>query len=62
LILAAENPATPTAPSTSINGDYVDITWSAPNSMGSPIIAYSISIITSDGVSYAIDYVDCDGS
>jgi hypothetical protein len=62
LILAAEIPATPTAPTTSINGDLVDITWSAPNAMGSPIIAYSISIRTSDDVTYAIDYTGCDGS
>lgn len=40
VILAAQVPDTPSAPTTTINGDYVDITWTAPFNAGSAIIAY----------------------
>lgn len=62
LILAAEVPATPSAPTTSVNADKVDISWSAPSANGSPILAYSVSVRTSDGTTYAVDMTDCDGS
>jgi hypothetical protein len=43
-ILAAQEPDIPTAPTTTINGDYVDIAWSEPFAEGSAITEYTIYI------------------
>jgi hypothetical protein len=44
-ILAAQVPAQPLAPTTTWSPDNVIVTWSAPDSGGSPITGYSVSII-----------------
>lgn len=61
-VLAAETPATPSAPSTVVNGNFVDITWSAPDNRGSEITSYITRIRTSDGVTFMEDLTNCDGS
>lgn len=61
-ILAAQEPATPSAPTTTIFGSYVRISWTAPNSNGSPITKYLIQIKQSDGVTYSESVAYCDGS
>lgn len=43
-ILAAEVSTTPSAPTTTINGNYVDLTWLEPSDGGSPILSYTILI------------------
>jgi hypothetical protein len=61
-VLAAETPATPAPPSTVVNGNFVEISWSAPDSRGSEITSYITSIRTSDGVTFMEDLTNCDGS
>jgi hypothetical protein len=61
-ILAAETPATPAAPTTTIAGDKVSISWSAPDNRGSQILYFVVRIRKADGVSYAVELSDCDGS
>jgi len=41
-ILTAQVPDQPSAPTTSRSGDSIIITWSAPNSGGSPIKGYRV--------------------
>jgi hypothetical protein len=48
-ILAAQIPNVPAAPITSFSNGVVQITWTAPDSGGSAIILYSITIQKSDG-------------
>jgi hypothetical protein len=43
-IRAAAIPNTPSAPTTTVNGSNVDITWTEPSDGGSPITAYIITI------------------
>jgi hypothetical protein len=40
----------------------IEIKWAAPNDAGSPIIAYDVQIQKSDGVTFAYDLVNCDGT
>jgi hypothetical protein len=40
----------------------VVITWDAPYDGGSNILSYTIVVMTHDGVTYAEDLVDCDGT
>jgi hypothetical protein len=47
-ILAAQIPEQPSAPTTTIDGDDVVITWDLPDINGSPITAYTITIRESD--------------
>ncbi len=51
-ILPATAPSTPAAPTTSISGTNVIITWVAPANRGSVITAYNLEILKSDGVTY----------
>ena len=39
-ILAAQIPDTPSAPTTTIQGNFVKIAWTAPSAQGSPITSY----------------------
>ena len=48
-VLAAEKPAKPATPTTSIDGDNVLIDWTAPDNMGSAITGYIIEVMHSDG-------------
>lgn len=43
-VLAAQVPDVPAAPSTSVNGNNVEISWTAPFAQGSPIVGYKILI------------------
>ncbi len=61
-ILAAQIPDTPLAPTTTIAGDYVNITWAAPSAQGSPITAYLITVRQSDLTTYTLSLSSCDGS
>jgi len=61
-IRAAESPDTPVAPTTSINGNYLEITWLAPHHGGSALTAYTATIRQSDFVTFTADAVNCDGS
>ena len=60
-ILAATNPSQPDAPTTTVDGDYVRIDWSAPSENGSPITGYKVYIRQLDMI-YTMDLVNCDGS
>lgn len=59
-ILAAEIPATPTAPVTAVNGDNVDITWSEPDAEGSDITEYTVYLKKADGA-FTLELAYCDG-
>jgi len=61
-IRAAAIPSTPAAPTTTRNGNNVDIAWTAPSNGGSAITAYTITIRQSDGSTFSIDSTNCDGS
>jgi len=52
-------PAQPIEPTTVWNPDNVVITWTSPDSGGSPIIGYFITIRQSDNT-YSTDLVHCD--
>jgi hypothetical protein len=43
-ILAAQKPDKPVAPTTTVVGSSVQISWTAPNDRGSAITAYSVKI------------------
>jgi len=60
-ILAAEAPATPAMPVTTIVGSDINVSWIAPNSNGSPITAYIITFRDSAG-NYHLILDVCDGS
>ena len=59
-ILAAQMPAQPIAPVTSINELNVVVRWTAPDNGGSAITDYDIRIKTNSG-SYEQQLTDCDG-
>jgi hypothetical protein len=61
-ILAAQIPDKPDPPTSTVNGDFVDFTWTAPNSNGYEIFSYIIMIRTSDETVFATDSTDCDGN
>lgn len=61
-IRAAAIPSTPSAPTTTVNGNNVDITWTAPNDGGSPFTAYTITLRQSDMTTYTAELTNCDGS
>lgn len=64
-IRAASLPGTPSAPTTTVNGDNVDIAWDVSGTDsdgGSPITAYTILIRHTDGVTFSEDTANCDAS
>jgi len=61
-ILTAQEPATPSNPTTSVVGLYVRISWTAPTTNGSPITKYQIKIRQSDGLTFSESIAYCDGS
>jgi len=61
-ILAAQEPNKPNKPVTTLVGENVVITWTAPLNGGSPILMYQIRIRQNDGVSFRPDLTYCDGS
>jgi hypothetical protein len=63
LILAAQIPDVPDAPTTTISDRWnVVIDWTAPYNGGTPITSYTIEIRTADVTVFTVDSVDCSGS
>jgi hypothetical protein len=60
-VLVAQIPDVPQAPATRVVGNNVAISWSAPNSQGSPLIRYVIEIEQNDG-GFSIEENNCDGN
>jgi hypothetical protein len=61
-VVAAQAPYTPIAPVTSLNGNNVVVTWTAPRNGGFEINGYRVYLLKNDGVTYAMDFTNCDGS
>jgi hypothetical protein len=61
-VLAGSPPAIPAAPITTVNGLNVEISWTAPNNNGAPIIAYQVLIRKADGLTFAEELTYCDAS
>jgi hypothetical protein len=61
-VLAAQISDVPAAPTTTISGAFIIVTWTAPYNGATAITAYSITIKTSDGVSYLADEINCNGA
>jgi len=64
-IIAATTPGVPVAPTTSISGTNVVITWAAPASTGGSGIAltsYTVEVLSSDGQTFYPDTTDCNGA
>ena len=60
--LAAEAPATPSAPSTALVGTSVKVSWTLPSAnFAEPITAYDVTIADNQG-SFSSDITLCDGS
>lgn len=62
MILAAQNPQKPAAPTTTFDTTQVIVDWSAPFDEGSTITKYEIYIRTNDAVTYSLELTYCDGS
>jgi hypothetical protein len=60
-LLSAIKPGIPSDVETSNSGSTVIVSWSAPDSNGSPLTAYTIQIKKSDDL-YAEELINCDGS
>ena len=52
-ILAATITIVPEAPTTMVSDEFVVVQWVAPYNGGTAILAYSVQILTSDGVTFA---------
>ena len=61
-VLAAQAPGSPFAPTTTIDGDLVNIQWNTPSDNGSPIQGYMVYIMHGDLTSFSVDATHCDGS
>jgi hypothetical protein len=51
-VLAAQIPNQPVAPTTSIVGQSVQISWTPPDNRGSVILSYVVMIGTSNGLTF----------
>jgi hypothetical protein len=47
-ILAAKIPETPAVPSTTVNGNYIIVSWTEPTTNGSDIVSYKVYIMHKD--------------
>lgn len=61
-ILAAQIPDQPEAPTTSISGDSVVVSWQLPDNRGSPITAYTVRVRESDSLTFTEDALNCGGT
>lgn len=52
----------PAAPVISTNQATIVVTWTAPYNGATEITAYTIKIMTGDGITFAIDSVNCNGT
>jgi hypothetical protein len=60
-VIMATVPSTPAAPTTTVSGSNVLITWTAPADGGSAITGYIVEILQSDGTTYTA-YTSCIGT
>jgi len=60
-LLAASKPLQASAPTTVVNGANVEISWTAPNDQGSPLIGYRVFIRKNDS-KFNQELGDCDVS
>jgi len=61
VINVGSKPDQPLAPSTTVLGSNVIVTWTAPNANGSPITSYRISLRQAD-LTFSQNLANCDGS
>jgi hypothetical protein len=61
-VLAASVPSQPAAPTTTVSGSNIVISWSLPSTNGSPIESYTITIRQSNGSTYSEQLKYCNGS
>jgi hypothetical protein len=59
--IPATVPSTPSAPTTTVSGTNVSITWAAPGNSGLVITGYNVEIRQSDDTTYA-SYTGCTGT
>lgn len=52
----------PSAPTTTISGALIIVTWTAPYNGATAITAYTVTIRQSDGVTYTADNTNCNGA
>ena len=60
-IKAAQKPDKPDAPTTKMVGEFIEISWLAPNNRGQVIYKYIIRISAGDGIAYLTDE-SCNGT
>ena len=58
-ILAAQIPAQPAAPTTTLDGDSITIAWTAPDDGGSKLNGFKVLVKTNDST-FEQDLVNCD--
>lgn len=61
-LLCAQIPEQPEAPTTTTIANQIRVSWPQPITNGSPLTAFKIFILESDGVTYTQESVDCDGN
>jgi hypothetical protein len=61
-ILHAIAPSQPTAPTTSVSGSNIVISWNLPTENGSSVTSYLVTIRQSDDSTFTEDSTNCDGS
>jgi len=61
-VLAAQKPNVPNAPTTTIAGSNVQITWTLSSDGGSAVTSFSVRIRQVDEVTFTPDLTDCNGS
>ena len=59
-ILAAQIPDEPTSVTTTWIPDNVIVSWTIPDSGGSPITGFNVFLRESDNITFSTDLVDCD--
>lgn len=62
MIHVASLPGTPTAPTTTLIGENIRVSWTTPDDGGAEITAYLIVIAHSDGVTFTEEVTECDGT
>lgn len=62
LVVTALKPSQPDAPTVSTSGSNVVITWTVPNSNGSPILGYNIKLLNNLTGNFEEDESYCNGA
>lgn len=55
-------PDQPSAPTTAISGDFVEITWVLPGDGSSPVTGFKVEVRQNDGVTFTEEAISCDGT